>query len=434
MTPTGPTPGGAAHGRARIEIDGVRLLARLARLAEAGASPDGGVTRLAWSAEMAEATDLVRSWAEQAGASAHLDGALNLIAELPGAQTGLAPLVTGSHLDTVIAGGRLDGAYGVVAGIEVLASLQHSGLRLRHPLRVIAYANEEGVVAPPFTGSRAIAGTLDPSELHAPGADGLTVADRLARAGADGQGPMVVRWPGSIAATVELHIEQGPVLDRTGPTIGVVTAIAAQQRGTIVITGSANHAGTTPMDMRSDALVAAAQAVLAVRELALGGIADVATAGRIQVSPNVSNVVPGDTTLSFDIRSYDGGRIQTALEVLSLALEAIEVDTRTRIEVELQSLTAAAPTDLRLRGMIGRAAAARGLTAVEMVSGAGHDCAHLSRLGPIAMIFVPSIGGVSHHPSESTDPADLIAGASVLLDTLMAADRYPEEPRRHDSD
>jgi hydantoinase/carbamoylase family amidase len=434
VTPAGATPGGVTGGRARIEIDGVRLLGRLTRLAAAGSSADGGVTRLAWSAEMVEAAGLVTSWAEQAGASVHLDGALNLIAEVPGTQAGLPPIVTGSHLDTVIAAGPLDGAYGVVAGIEVLASLKDTGLRLRHPVRVVAYANEEGVVAPPFTGSRAIAGTLDPTELHVLGADGLTLADRLARAGAHEGGPIGARWPGPVAATIELHIEQGPVLDRTGLTIGVVTAIAAQQRGTIVITGSANHAGTTPMDMRSDALVAAAQAVLAVRDLAIDGIADVATAGRIQVSPNVANVVPGDARLSFDIRSGDGGGIRAAVDALTLALEEIEVDTRTTIAVALQALTPAVPTDLRLRGLIGRAAAKRGLRAVEIVSGAGHDCANLSELGPIAMIFVPSVGGVSHHPSESTEAADLIAGASVLLDTLVAADRYPEKPRRHDGD
>jgi hydantoinase/carbamoylase family amidase len=421
-------------GRARIEIDGVRLIDRLSRLAETGSSLDSGVTRLAWSAEMTEATDLVSSWAEQAGASVHLDGALNLIAEVTGAQAGLPPIVTGSHLDTVIDGGRLDGAYGVVAGIEVLASLRDAGLRLRHPLRVVAYANEEGVVAPPFTGSRAIAGTLDPQELQVRGPDGVELSERLARAGAGEGGPMAARWPGPVAATVELHIEQGPVLDRSGSTIGVVTAIAAQQRGTIVITGSANHAGTTPMDMRSDALVAAAQAILAIRDLAAGGITDVATAGRIQVFPNVANVVPGETRLSFDIRAGDGGRIRAAVEALALALEGIEGDTRTTIAVEFQALTGAAPTDLRLRGIIGRAAAGRGLRAVEMVSGAGHDCANLRDLGPIAMIFVPSTGGVSHHPSESTDPADLLAGASVLLDTLVAVDADPDEPGSPDGD
>jgi hydantoinase/carbamoylase family amidase len=210
----------------------------------------------------------------------------------------------------------------------------------------------------------------------------------------------------------------------------VVTAIAAQQRGTIVIAGSANHAGTTPMNMRSDALVAAAQAVLAIRDLAIEGIADVATAGRIEVFPNVANVVAGDTRLSFDIRSGDPTQIRAATETLRMTLAEIEVDTRTRIAVEFQPLTAAAPTDPKLRELIGRAAAGRGLQTMDMVSGAGHDCAHLSGLGPIAMIFVPSIAGVSHHPSESTDPTDLIAGATVLLDTVVAADRDLETPKK----
>lgn len=406
-------------GQARFDIDGARLLHRLAWLAQEGATGDGGVTRLAWSAEMAGADDLVRHWAEQAGATVQMDGASNLIAEVPGTDVDLPPLVTGSHLDTVVDGGRLDGAYGVVAGIEVLASVHEAGLRLRHPLRVVAYANEEGVVAPAFTGSRAIAGTLDPAELDEEGADGVTLAERLVPAG----GPMNARWSGPLAATIELHVEQGPVLDRTGSKIGVVTAIIGQQRGTITITGSANHSGTTPMDMRRDALVAGAKAVLAIQDLAMEGVAEVATAGRIEVCPNVANVIPGRCRLSFDIRAGNARRIRAAVDALTIALGKIGAETDTSLTVKVQPPVAAISTDAGLRKLISRVAADRGLKSMEMVSGAGHDCAHLAGLGPIAMIFVPSIGGVSHHPSESTDQADLVAGGSVLLDTVLAADR-----------
>jgi hydantoinase/carbamoylase family amidase len=371
---------------------------------------------------MAEATAMVREWAEQAGATVHLDGASNLIAEAPGTEPGLAPMVTGSHLDSVIDAGPLDGAYGVVAGIEVLAALAESGVRLRHPLRVVAYANEEGLLAVPFTGSRAIAGTIDPAELDRPGPDGVTLADRLLGFGADDRGALSARWDHPVAAVVELHVEQGPVLDRLGVTIGVVTAITGQQRGWITVAGSANHAGTTPMDMRRDALVAAAEAVLTVRDLALERITEVATVGRLEVAPNVGNVVPGSARLTFDIRSAERSRLDAAVKALETALAAIAEQTGTTITVELQPTTDPAPTDPALRGLITRIAGQRGLTSTEMLSGAGHDSAHLAALGPMAMIFVPSVGGVSHHPAETTTPDDLVAGASVLLDTILALD------------
>lgn len=405
---------------APVGIDGDRLLSRLTRLAGAGATAEGGVTRLPWSAEMAEAVGLVTSWGRQAGATVRMDAATNLIAELPGTDPDLPPLVTGSHLDTVIEGGPLDGAYGVVAGIEVLAALCDAGIRLRHPLRVVAYANEEGVVAPSFTGSRAIAGRFDPAELDQRLPGGATLADRLPP---DAGGLLAARWTGPVAAVIELHIEQGPVLDRMGVPIGVVTAITGQQRGTITITGASNHAGTTPMGMRRDALVAAAQAVLAIRDLALSGAVDVATAGRIEVSPNAPNVIPGQCRLTFDLRSGDTSRIRAALQALGGRLDRIGADTATAVEIETGPMIAAAATDSHLRSVIGDVATDLGLRHIELVSGAGHDCAHLAALGPIAMIFVPSVAGISHHRAEKTRPADLVDGTSVLLGALLAADQ-----------
>ena len=412
-----------------IAIDGARLLDRLDQLARIGATADGGVTRLAWSAEMDRAVELVRRWADQAGASVTIDPVGNLVAELPGTEAARMPLVTGSHLDTVIDGGRLDGTYGVVAGIEVLAALHAAGTRLRHPLRVVAYANEEGLVAPAFTGSRAITGRLDPAELDRTVADGPTLRHRLRADKGPQDTVTAARWAGPVAATVELHIEQGPVLATRGPVIGVVTAITGQQRGTITVTGAANHAGTTPMDLRHDALVAAARAVLAIRALALDGMVEVATAGQLDVWPNAVNVVPGRCQLSFDIRSPDAGRIEAAGRALREELERIAAETQTSITVDALDPTTPTPTDPWLRRLIGRAAADRGLPSMEMVSGAGHDSAHMAALGPMAMIFVPSTGGISHHPSEATDPAHLVAGTEVLLDTLVAADRDAGEAR-----
>lgn len=224
-----------------------------------------------------------------------------------------------------------------------------------------------------------------------------------------------------IAATVELHVEQGPVLDQAGIPIGVVTAIVAQRRGVIRVHGQANHAGTTPMHLRSDAMVAAARAVLAIRRLGFGP-ASAATVGRLEVRPGVANVIPGEAELSFDVRAADDGRCDAAIEELHRALGTIGTVTNTTIESEVLTATPAVRTDDRLRDLIARTSRDRGLPWVELPSGAGHDCGHLARLGPVAMIFVPSTDGVSHHRSETSPPDALVAGAAVLLDVLVGAD------------
>jgi hydantoinase/carbamoylase family amidase len=401
-------------------VDGARLLRRLDDLAQVGADA-GAVTRLAWSAEERQATELVAGWARQVGATVTVDAAGSLIAERPGTGPGPA-LVTGSHLDTVVRGGTLDGAYGVVAGIEVLAALEETGTRLRHPVRVVAYVNEEGVMAPPFTGSRALVGAFNDDELGAIGPDGRTLADRLRQAGGDPAGLSGAVWRGPVAATVELHIEQGPVLDTAAIPIGVVTAITGQRRGVIRVKGAANHAGTTPMTHRRDALVAAAHIVLAVEALARAGPADVATVGRLEPRPNVGNVIAGEVELSFDVRAADDGDGDAALKELHERLAAIAAATATDVSLETLPATPAVTTDARLRAMIAAAAAARGLRSVELPSGAGHDTAHLARLGPVGMIFVPSTGGVSHQAAESTTPDALVLGAEILFDVLRRAD------------
>lgn len=411
-----------------LSIDRSRLLDRIEELSTIGRDDSGrdgsrgGVTRLGWTKELVRAVERVRTWAADAGCAARVDGAGNLIMELPGRCPGLPPLVTGSHLDSVVSAGALDGAYGVVAGAEVLAALHDAGTGFRHPLRVVAYANEEGVVAPAFTGSRAIAGEFDDDELEWQGPDGLRLAARLANAGCDLAGPQAARWTAPVAASVELHIEQGPVLDSAGVPVGVVTAITGQRRGVITVTGEANHAGTTPMATRHDALVAAAGVVLAVRGLALDGPAEVATVGRLSVSPGVPNVVPGRVDLSYDLRAADDGRITAAMARLHEEIGPIESATGTTIEIEDLVTTPAASTSADLRKTIIATATALGMSHREMVSGAGHDSTYMARLGPMAMIFVPSKGGVSHNAAEATDPGLLAGGAALLLATLQRLD------------
>jgi len=403
-------------------VDGARLLDRIDQLGSISSGTGGGITRLAWSPEDLRARSLVGTWAAAAGASLRVDPAGNLIAERPGSRAGAAPVVTGSHLDTVIGAGPLDGAYGVVAGIEVLACLAEQGLVLDHPLRVMAFSNEEGVVAPPFTGSRAISGGFVESELSTPGPDGRTLASRLLDAGIDPTAVSRARWSGSVAATIELHIEQGPVLDRAGVGIGAVTGITGQRRGSVRVTGQANHAGTTPMAARRDALVAAARVVLSVHDLATAGPADVATVGRLDTKPGVPNVVPGDVVLSVDIRALAEASGDSAIERLRTQLAEIARETETTIELDVSPPTRAVLTDPDLRSMVIESAERRGLGCIELPSGAGHDASHLASLGPMAMIFVPSIAGISHNAAETTPPEDLVAGAQVLLDVIRRAD------------
>lgn len=404
----------------RGNIDGERLLGRLEALAVSAAGLGGGVTRLAWSEHDVRGRALVASWLEGAGIASRIDAVGNLIAELPGTDPKAAPLVTGSHLDTVENGGRLDGAYGVVAGVEVLAALATSAT-LRHPMRLVAWANEEGVVAPPFTGSLAASGV--PLDLTALGADGRALGERIAAGGGAPSEVSSAAW-GPIAGYVELHIEQGPVLDQAGLDIGIVTGITGCRRGFLSVSGRANHAGTTPMDMRHDALAAAAHIVLAVRALAGPGPTSVAvaTVGALRVTPGNANVVPGTAEMSYDLRSLDDAACDEALRLLDEAAARVATETGTTVRRTSALASAAVATDARWRAALAAAAAGRGLTTAELASGAGHDAQNMVGLGPVGMLFVPSVDGVSHAPDEATSPEHLVAGAEVLFDALRLAD------------
>lgn len=396
------------------DVDGPRLLGRIEELAKCTATPGRGVTRPAWSPAWRHAADLLVHWAETAGASCFVDGVGNVIAERPGLDSAAPALVTGSHLDTVPEGGRLDGAYGVVAAWELLAVLHDSAVHLRHPLRAVAFVNEEGVDVAPYTGSRAAAGRIGADELAG-------LAPILADAGLAPTPAADLAWP-AVTAFVELHIEQGPVLDSEAVPIGEVSAITGQQRGNIVVTGRTNHAGTTPMDMRRDALTAAAELVLRVEALAGPDGCDVATVGRLDVHPGAGNVVPGRAAMSFDLRSVDDQRMAVAVERLRQAAAEVARARRVEVEVVPQPPVPAVAMDRRVRDAVAQAAVAAGLGCRALPSGAGHDCAILAGLGPTGMIFVPSVGGVSHHFSESTPDDALVRGAQVLLRTIQALD------------
>jgi hydantoinase/carbamoylase family amidase len=411
---SGPRQPGPAH------LDGATLLDHLDALAASAPSASGpGVTRLAWSAAEQAGRALVASWLAGSAVIVTTDPVGNLVADWPGTDPGLAPIVMGSHLDTVVDGGRLDGAYGTVTAFEIVGALAAVGEHLRHPVRAVAWANEEGVVAPPFTGSLAVTGA--PVALDATGPDGRTLRQRLTVGGGDPDRCDDLRWP-PVAAYLELHIEQGPVLEAAGIGIGVVTGITGNRRGTVTVSGTANHAGTTPMDRRRDALAVAAPLVDVVRRLATDGPADVATVGAMTVHPGNVNVVPGSVTLTYDIRSLDDAGNAAALDHLRAAVDGAAAAGGVGAAVSPTYASAAVATDARLRAAVHDAATALGLPTMELASGAGHDAQHLAALGPMGMIFVPSVAGLSHNPGEATADADLVAGAETLLATLRLAD------------
>lgn len=402
--------------RRTLSVDGPRLLRSLAELAQYGADERGGVTRPGFSPADDAARAHLAARVRAAGLVAAVDQAGNLIVRRPGGRLDRPVLLLGSHLDTVLNGGPLDGAYGVVAAIEVVRAFARQN-SLRHEPVAVGFANEEGALYPcPFFGSKALVGRLGPvGQMRDP--DGRPLRDALRAAGGDLDTVAGAAWSsGSIAGYLELHIEQGPVLECKGIPIGVVEAITGRTVLDIRVDGEQNHAGTTPMDMRRDALVTAARLVLAIERIAsVHGLCAVCTVGQLDVSPGSTNVVPGTVRMSADLR--DGSTERLAAAEAALRFEAArigaEADTPVRIQVGLR--TEPTSTDPALRETIASAAKDLGLPTLTMFSGAGHDAQIMAEAAPVGMVFVPSRAGVSHAPSESTEDRHLIDGANVLL-------------------
>lgn len=395
---------------------------RLARLAECGASPDGIDRPLFTPADHA-ARRLFVAWAHAAGFTVEQDRAGNVFARLPGA-TDSAPIQCGSHLDTVKGGGAYDGALGVVGGLEALERIAAAGTITRRPLEVVVWAGEEGSRFPlGCLGSSAYARLTPYPEIEAlTGDDGRTFAEAL-----DGPYGLLdgVRLRDDFpppAAYVELHIEQGPVLERAGLRLGVVTAIAGQRRLRVEIEGCRGHAGTIPMSVRADALCAASEVVLAVERAAHDVGEAVATVGWISVEPNQTNVVPGRVALRIDVRSVDDARVAEIEQRVRRAAADSGRRRGTPATVELIEWRAAAPMDPQLRALAFRACERFVARPLEMPSGAGHDAMCLAKIVPTAMIFVPSIGGHSHVAREKTAPEDLELGVEALTAALLLAD------------
>ena len=412
-----------------ITIEPDAIDSSIERLAAIVDDSQDGWTRQVFSDPYRASRDVVAERMREVGLDVHVDGGGNIIGHLPGAsaqRATLKPLMTGSHTDTVRGGGRFDGIVGVLGALEAVAAMRRAGVQLQRDLYVVDFLGEEpnefGVSC---VGSRSIAGLLQREHLDLPGTSGASLGSTMQAFGLDIEAALANAWqPNSVHAYIELHIEQGPLLERSGDQIGIVTAIAGIDRLMASFTGRQDHAGATPMDARMDALTAAASAILTIEREGCGApVHGVATTGRIESYPGSFNVVPSEARLWAELRSTDSqwlsgvkGRLAT-----EIGLEA----ERRGVGLMIEWLTDqdAVPTSPAIRDLIGRSADRLGYSWKPVPSGAGHDAAHLAHLGPMGMIFIPSVGGRSHAPEEFTPTADIVRGVDVLVDVLTELDR-----------
>ena len=403
------------------EVDGLRLNQRMRSLARFGANAAGGIDRVAFGDSNIEALDWVAGLLAEAGFSPSIDFAGNLIARKPGSRPELLPIMLGSHIDSVPGGGNYDGQVGSMGALEVATSLADAAYTTRHPLEILIFSNEEGGK----TGSRALAGEVQVFELDIVTASGFTIADGLRRLGGNPDRLAEVRRADEEAeAFLELHIEQGAVLDADEIHIGVVEGIVGIMRWNVIVDGKTNHAGTTPMDRRADAMVGAARFVDLVHTTArrMPG-QQVATVGRLEAEPGVPNVIPGRVTMTLEIRDLSMAGIERVYDEINRNLVRVMDQTETRFSFQRFYTSRAAPTAPWIREIIETSARGLGLSTRRMPSGAGHDAQSIALFAPVGMIFVPSVAGVSHAPDEHTTPQDIINGTNVLLRTLLELDK-----------
>jgi len=397
-------------------IDAERLLGRIRALGQIGRDGDGRLNRLAGSDADRQGRDQLVGWMTQAGLAIAVDRIGNIFGIWnPG---DAAPVMIGSHIDSVIDAGIYDGCYGVLAGLEVVETLKSAGLVPARPIAVAAFTNEEGVrYAPDMMGSLVHAGGLPvEAALATVGTDGALLGAELERIGYAG-----AHAPGFLTphAYLELHVEQGPVLDREGMAIGAVENLQGISWQRVTIAGAANHAGTTPMSMRRDAGHAAARVVTFLRDRAIASnTPTVATVGCMGFEPNAINVIPARATFTVDLRDPDEQRLQAEEAALADYLEQLATAEQVTVAVERLARFAPVVFDSAIVRLVEEAARERGLAVRRMTSGAGHDAQMIARIAPAAMIFVPSVGGISHSPDEHTEETDLVAGANVLLDVV----------------
>ncbi|MFY9572039.1 MAG: Zn-dependent hydrolase [Blastocatellia bacterium] len=404
----------------RLRVNGARIVERLMSLSQYGKNPQGGVSRVAYSEADRQGREYVAGLMRDAVLEVSVDAAGNIVGRRAGGDSTLKPLIMGSHIDSVPEGGNYDGDVGSLSAIEVAQTLAENKVTTRHPLEVMIFANEEGGTI----GSHAISGELTEKQLNLITNSGKTIRDGIKFIGGDpAKLGSIRRKRGDLAAYLELHIEQGGILDTEKINIGVVEGIVGISQWEVKIEGFANHAGTTPMNQRRDAMLAAARFIDAVNRT-VNGVAgrQVGTVGKIQAFPGAYNVIPGKVVLGLELRDLDASKIQTLYQKIRDEAAQIAGVTGTTFDFTETNSIVPAPTDERIRKLIDDTARQLGMTTKWLPSGAGHDAQEIARLGPVGMIFVPSVAGISHSPREYSRPEDIANSANVLLHTLLKLD------------
>ena len=409
-----------------VRVQGERISAQLQALSQFGKNPQGGVSRVAYSDADVAGRAYVLGLMREAGLSVQTDAAGNLVGRRDGTQPGLQPLLIGSNIDSVPEGGNYDGDVGALAAIEVAQVLKDRGVTLRHPLEVIVFSNEEGVML----GSTALSHGIEAARLNLVSQSGKTVREGVQLIGGDLQQLAAAqRTPGSVAAYLELHIEQGAVLEQAARQIGVVEGIVGIIDCEVTVQGFANHAGTTPMNQRHDALLAAARFIEAVNQIVKATPGrQVGTVGWVRAEPGAYNVVPGKVVLGLEIRDLQADKIRALYAEVVKQGEVIGQQSGTTFQFEPHAMSEPALTDTHLQAVIAQSAQALQLSTLQLPSGAGHDAQEMAALGPIGMIFIPSVGGISHSPKEYSRPGDIENGANVLLESLRRVDAEAPGP------
>ena len=409
----------AFSAAAPMRVNGARLNEWLTKFDSIGRTPTG-INRVAYSEADLAGRAFTQQLLRDAGLTPRIDTAGNIYARLEGTDRTLAPILIGSHVDSVTDGGNFDGPVGSFGAIEVARTLRETNTRLRHPVDVVIWQNEEGGT----TGSKTAIGEMNDVELAKVARSGKTIRDGIGIIGGDvSRLAESVKKPGDFACYIELHIEQGGLLEKAGKQIGVVQGIVGLRWFEVTIVGFANHAGATPMDQRQDAMLAAAKFTVAVNDAVRAEPGrQVATVGRMVVSPNTTNVIPGQVVMTVDLRDLDQQKIEHFTEVFERLAREIGAATKTTFAFKRLTDSRPAISDPQVMSWIESSATALGLSSQRMPSGAGHDAQEIAHIAPMAMIFIPSVGGISHSPKEFSRAADIANGADVLLNAVMAAD------------
>ena len=409
----------------QTRINSSRLNHSLEKLGSIGETPEG-MQRIAFSPADIQGREYTISLMRQAGMETRIDTAGNIIGRRAGSVPGLPAIAMGSHTDTVPNGGKYDGALGVMGAVECVQTLADNNLTLRHPVEALVFTNEEGTRFHRWLiGSRAMAGLLEPEDQNPADDEGVTLSTRMADIGGDWpRAAEALRTPDELAAYFELHIEQGPILHQSGTPIGVVTGITGRAVFEVEIIGVANHAGTTPMPQRHDALVSASKLVLAVNKLAADlETCRVATVGTIEAHPNAVNVVPGSVRIGLEFRDLNMDALSATEGELRRSIAQISQEDGVQMEIHRHRFTNSVPVENEMQNLVEAASNNAGLAHMRVPSGAGHDAQAIAGITKMAMLFVPSADGISHAPQEYSTPEDCANGTQVLLELLLLADQ-----------